>query len=503
MTKRLVAIIAMLCILFTACPALATEDEEAFVSPTRDPNAPEYDTEHPEELVSEELVARSYILIERRSGDVVGGMEREPDLLNFPASTTKILTALMVLEAVDDLSQTLTVSPNALDFPDDASMVPFKTGEVVTVRDALYGLLLRSGNDAAIALAEFVSEDVQSFVDLMNEAARMLGCENTSFTNPHGYHNEWHQTTARDLAKIMNAAMENETFREIVRTPTYRMSETNMNPAREITNSNAHILVDNTYYYPASIGGKTGFTSDAGYVLVEAGAQDGVELIAAVMYSGEYSRWPDVSRLLSFGFTQYKSVTPEEIYYYEQMDADGKYVLDSNGKRVQPNVITLQINGFATDDSDIGRLKLDIRPVDATNLLRFTDLNATVDSIIENYTEYSSITWTAEHRAPIQQGQLMGTITFYPSDNAEPAEYELVATRSIDVRTDAPPTLEEIEEQVANDPSPFPPFGWDWVLPPVLGMAGFVLLIRFLIKKLWRGKKDRVKMPKPKNRTFT
>lgn len=483
MIKRLAMVMAALCLaLFIPVFAHATEglEEEEFVSPTRNPHAPEYSTDHPEELSDDQIVARAFILIERKTGNVL--REQNADMILFPASTTKILTALIALQ-VSDMAEEVVVTPEAVALPEDASLVPFKAGEVVTMQDALYGLMLRSGNEAANAIAQHVSGDIDTFVAQMNETAAMLGCTNTNFTNPHGYHNEWHQTTARDLATIMQAALNNDTFREIIRSPTYDLSATEMNPARKITNSNVHILVDNNYYYSSSIGGKTGFTSQAGYVLVEAAEKNGVELIAVAMYSGKYSRWPDTSRLFEYGFTQYTSTTPTEIYEKEP--------------------ITLQLNGFATDDEDLGRLKLAIRPVDTTREVRFIDTVDIIKEIEENYSGFTNIRWTTEPRAPVNQGQVMGIITFFPSGNEEPADYELYATRSVAARLDAPPTLEEIEQRVLDDPSPFPPFSWDWVLPPVLAVVGVGVGLWFLIRKLVKRRKKKKPIPKPKKRTFT
>lgn len=236
----------LLAFLLPLCAAFAEEDP-GFVDPTRPPNAPEYDTKHPEDLQEDQIVASSFILMERESGDIL--MSRNEENLMYPASTTKIMTALIALQFCDDLDTQLTISETANTLEEGASVVPFKTGETVTLRDALYGMMLKSGNEAANAVAEFVAGDIDSFVSLMNETAAALGCTSTHFVNPNGLHNDVHYTTAHDLARIMDAAMDNEDFRTIISTPTWTLSSTDMNPARQITNSNAHILKDNNYYY--------------------------------------------------------------------------------------------------------------------------------------------------------------------------------------------------------------------------------------------------------------
>lgn len=492
MIKRMLAAVT-LCFLLLSHSALslatAAETEATFVNPTRDPLAPSYDVAVPEELSAEQIVARSYVLTRRVPGEpleVIGSFNRNMDMLMYPASTTKILTALIALEYAESagisLDDTITISENARNIPGDASSVPFAALEVVSIRDALYGLLLRSGNEAANALAEFVGGDIETFVGMMNDAAAMIGCTHTFFTNPHGYHDPMHQSTAMDLARIMDAALENQTFREIIATQTYTLSATKANPARQITNINLHILPDNERYYEYSIGGKTGFHSDAGYVLVEAAEKDGIQLIAVVMYSGEYSRWPDISRLFQYGFSQFRSVTAEEIY--------------------NANPLTIQISGFSLDDPDIGALTLSLRARADTQTVRFIDTEAVVKEIMSDYSGYTNIEYTVDHRAAITQGQVMGTITFYARDGNASAVYDLIADRSIAKRASAPPTLEEIEQRVLEDPSPFPPFDWDWVLPPVAAAVTGVFVLRAGLRGLHRRLKRKKQIPKPKGRTY-
>lgn len=483
MFKRPALVLLLLClIIFIPAFALATENEDDFVSPTRPPGAPDYDSEHPEELVPEQIVARAYILIEPKTGNVLDS--RNADMLLFPASTTKILTALIALQ-YGNLEDTLTVSANAVNIPEDASRVPFKENEVVTLKDALYGLMLRSGNEAAIAIAEYVDDgDVNAFVARMNQAAQMMGCTNTHFTNPHGYHDDAHYTTAEDLATMFIAALRNDTFREIIGTYSYALAGTKENPPRAITNSNIHLNLDpeNYYRYVDSKGGKTGFTSAAGYVLVEVAERDGVELVCVAMYSGKYSRWMDTKWLFDYGFEQYTSITPEEIY--------------------AQNPITLQISGFSLDDRELmGELEVDIQAQDTTRAVRFIDENARIEQILSNYSDYTSIEWTSELRAPIAKGQKMGTITFFPP-NEESVTYDLVASRSIDLRENAPPSLEEIEQRVAEDPSPFPPLSLDWILPPILWAGGGLFVVYQIYRFIRRRRKRAKRLPTPKKRTF-
>ncbi len=490
---RRITLLAVICLLlFSPFVALSEDgDEDAFVSPTRPPSALKYDPEKPEELQDDQIVAHSFILMERTSGTIL--RERNADEQMYPASTTKIMTALLALKH-GELTDQLTVSQNAVNIPDDASSAHFKAGDVITLKDALYGLMLPSGNDAANAIAEYISGDINTFVGLMNEEAESLGMLHTHFANPSGLFDPIHQTTAYDMAILMNVAMDHPVFRQIIATPSYTMPATGQNIGRTFYNTNLHIQPSSSdgqespRYYKPSLGGKTGFHNQAGYCLVEVGEKDGVQLIAVVLMSGTYSYWSDVSWLLEYGFTRFKSVTPEDMY--------------------EKHPIQLQINGFTRDDTlpdgslGLGHLDLDIKPQDPNREVRITKLAAEVDAIIDDFPSYINVNYTVELRAPITYGQVVGTLTFYPDGEPE-AVYDLIATRSIAARTDAPPTLEEIEKRVLEDPSPFPPFGWDWVLPPVLIFIAGLLLLRAVIKAAMKRHKSKKQIPKPKRRYYS
>ncbi|MDR0896334.1 MAG: D-alanyl-D-alanine carboxypeptidase [Oscillospiraceae bacterium] len=482
MVRRLWALV--LCALLCVSMAMPARAEGVKIEPTRNPNVTAFDINNPEQLQRGHIVAHSFILIERSTGQIL--MEHDADLAMYPASTIKILTCLMAIQ-LGNLDDVLTISASALDpanLPgEDPSMAGFKVGEEVTLRDALYGLMLPSGNDAANAIAEHLAGNIPAFALWMNEVATMLGCTNSYFMSANGMDIDGQYSSAHDLAIIFDEALKNETFRQIISTPEYTLSATNKNPSRLIYNTNQHIRPDNAdRFYAPSLGGKTGSTNQAAYCLVEAAEQDGVELIAVVLCANYYSRWTDVSYLFRYGFSQYKSITPESVY----MDA------------VPPP--TVQVVGFDPSDPDLGRLPVTIAPVDPTREVRITALASEIDAIIDNFSAYSVETWT-NLRAPIQQGQVVGTLTFYP-DNEPPAVYNLLAARSIAARTDAPLTLEEIEARAMADPSPFPPFALDWVLPPVLLALAMMTALRYAIRALWRRHKKKKELPEPKRRYY-
>ena len=149
----------------------------------------------------------------------------------YPASTTKIITAILAIENLD-LNRSVVVSKSAISIPWDSSSVYLKEGEIVSVKDLLYCLLLNSGNDAANVLAEAVSGDIPHFVTLMNIKAKEIGCTNTNFNNAHGYSDDNHYTTALDMAKIFNYCIQNETFVDIISAKSYVVEKTNKTNTR-------------------------------------------------------------------------------------------------------------------------------------------------------------------------------------------------------------------------------------------------------------------------------
>lgn len=190
----------------------------------------------------------------------------------YPASTTKILTAYLVLKYCDDLETIATVSENAVKQTADSSVCGLNAGDIISVRDLLYGLMLRSGNDAAIVLAEQVSGSVEQFAELMNQEALALGATQSHFVNPNGLPAEGHYTSVYDLYLIFQEAVKNENFVTLISTQSYDVSY------QDATGNTIEKTWDNTNQYFTEyatapegitvIGGKTGTTGEAGYCLV-------------------------------------------------------------------------------------------------------------------------------------------------------------------------------------------------------------------------------------------
>ncbi len=454
------------CVLMGFVPAGA--EESPYPAATLSPDAATYDSTHPENLEADQLYAWSALLMEADSGTVI--FEKDAETLRHPASTTKIVTILLGCLMVEDLDQVVTVSERAVMVEDEeSSLMGLTAGEEIPFIDVLYGAALRSGNDAANVIAEVVSGSIDAFVELMNQYVQSLGCENTHFSNPHGLTDPYHYTTAYDMALITRAAMENETFRTIVGTYSYTVARTNTTRAHTITNSNELLRVptessDNAYYYADAIGIKTGSTSAAQYCLVSAAERDGVELISVVLYSDRRrGRWQDTIRLFEYGFSQYTSVTPIDLY--------------------NMNPITLETSNYSLSDPNLGKLPLTCVAQDASAASR-AKIVATfseVESMAGNLRNTVIIKYTRDFEAPIAAGEIMGTMTYYA--DGEAVVYNLIASRAIEVRENAPKSYAEIVAEVENDPNPFPPLSLEFVLVHVvLPIGALVLVIRLLMR---------------------
>ncbi|MBR9942675.1 D-alanyl-D-alanine carboxypeptidase [Clostridiaceae bacterium Marseille-Q3526] len=225
-----------------------------------------------------------------------------------PASITKVLTSIIVLEQCD-LDEVVTFSKNAVyNVEADSSSAGYDTGDTATVKDCLYALLLKSANESANALAEHTAGSTEAFAELMNEKAKELGCVDSHFANPSGLNDENHYVSAYDMALITRYAFQNETFREIASTTYYELPPNARNPeGLGVSPGNKMVKKNFPEYRPDVIGGKTGYTSIALNTLVIGARQDDTELITVVLHSNG-TTYSDTSRLLDFGFQNFRSV---------------------------------------------------------------------------------------------------------------------------------------------------------------------------------------------------
>ena len=241
------------------------------------------------------------VVIDAATGTVLYG--KNQNTRYYPASITKLMTALLVLENCQ-LGDTVTFSRTATEnLESGAVSLKLTEGDKLTVEQCLYGLLLKSANEVANGLAEKVSGSVSGFADLMNQKAAALGCTGTHFVNPNGLNDSNHYTTPYDMALIARAAFQNDTLRKIDTTLSYKFPATKNAGERTITMGHKMMYSTDSRYYPGIIGGKTGYTSKAGNTLVTGAEKNGVRLIAVVMKS-KSTHYADTKALLDYGFAK-------------------------------------------------------------------------------------------------------------------------------------------------------------------------------------------------------
>ena len=255
-----------------------------------------------------EVEASAYIVIDAGSGQVL--LQKEPDTPHFPASVTKIMTAGLVLEACGDrLSEPVTASEAALAAVGEGStMISLRPGETLTVQQLLYATILQSANDAANVLGEYVDGDLAAFVRRMNETAQSLGMTHTHFENPSGYHADGHYTTARDLAQAMRWALTVPGFLELLQTEEYTLPPTNQTGYSRHFQTDNRLLLEGERHYDGILGGKSGWTPEARYTMIEAAQRNGHTLIVVVLDCPTAAhRYDDCAALLDYCFAHFGS----------------------------------------------------------------------------------------------------------------------------------------------------------------------------------------------------
>lgn len=262
------------------------------------------------------LTAETAVLINGDSGQII--YNKNAHVPMFPASTTKILTAIIVIE---DLELTDMVEIDAEATRAGGSHIALVPGELVSVKDLLNALLIASANDAAVALAKYHSGSVENFAKVMNERAKTMGAVNSNFVNPHGLPNPEHLTTAYDLAMIAKYAMKNQTFKNIAATRRYEIAPTNKQPEIRYLNStnslfqgmagsNKNIDINGqseqtAYEYADGI--KRGYTEDAQYCFIGSAVKDNRRLITVVLKSTADAMYQDTRRMMNYGFNATKT----------------------------------------------------------------------------------------------------------------------------------------------------------------------------------------------------
>ena len=297
-TKRLIILLFLFLITFSHVSFADNFESE-------NPISVEQQTSENEEL---KLYSDAAILIENRTGKVL--YEKNSNQKMYPASTTKILTAILTLEN-GNLNDIATVSKEAIaEMKDGYTSAYLVEGEQMSIENLLKVLLIHSANDAANVLAEYISGSVPEFANLMNKKVAELGCHNTHFVNANGLHDDNHYTTAQDLATISRYCMQNSKFREIVSSTSCNIPATNKSGERIFKNTNDMVIPSSKYYYEGCVGMKTGYTSQAKNCLISAVSKNGMQLISVVLGANltddnQSARYIDSINLFNYGYSNY------------------------------------------------------------------------------------------------------------------------------------------------------------------------------------------------------
>ncbi|MCI8727566.1 MAG: D-alanyl-D-alanine carboxypeptidase [Hungatella sp.] len=321
-------------------------------------------------LAEPDIKAEGAVVINAENGQILYGKNERNQF--YPASITKLMTALLVLERCG-LNDTVTFSQTATtNLESGAVTLNLTEGDRLTVSQCLYALLLKSANEVANGLAEHVSGSVAGFADLMNQKAAALGCTGTHFANPSGLNDNNHYTTPYDMALIARAAFQNQTLCAINTTLSYELPATKKSEARTITMGHKMMYGTDSRYYEGIIGGKTGYTSKAGNTLVTGVEKNGVRLIAVVMKSSS-THYEDTRALLDYGFARMgvsQAETPGQIVGPGQdaalnqtmvpgqtlstgwlKDAMGWYYIKSDGSRAAGEWLELKDTDYWIDSN--------------------------------------------------------------------------------------------------------------------------------------------------------
>ena len=347
-----------------------------------------------------DLDIKAGIIVETNTGKVI--YEKEAEKQNYPASVTKILTAILVLENCD-LNETAIASSKALsNIPPAYVVTPLYVGEEMRVEDLLYALMLKSANDAAYVLAEHVGGSTEGFAEMMNKKAEEIGCKNSHFVNPNGIHDDNHYTTAYDMYLISKYAMQNEEFVKIVSTYKYTLPKTNKYKAedRVMENTNSFVNPDSKYFNENVKGIKTGTTTQAGNCLITSSSKDGMDFINVVLGAKTSdSKFSETEKMVEYEFGNY-----EYVKLYNKNDI----------------IQTIEVNK-ATKDTKV------------LNLIISDDIVPLLEKTSEDEKIEPTINLKENITAPIEQGQELGTISL----NIGGIEYnaKLLASNNVEKKT--------------------------------------------------------------------
>lgn len=354
------------------------------------------------------LLSEAAILIDSKTGKIL--YDKNSNKKMYPASTTKIVTAILALEHCN-LNDIVTASYNAIaSVPEGYSNADLQVGEQLTVEQLLQVLLLYSANDAANVLAEHVGGSIDSFVSMMNTKVNELGLFDTHFTNAYGKHDDNHYTTAHDLALIMQYCVKNQNFRRLAGNASCAIPATNLHEPRKYTSTNELIDPSNINYYKYITAGKTGFTTQAGDCLVSSSYKNDLELICVILggktENGISTRFSETKTLYEYGYKNYSM----------------KSIINANDIIYQ-----LKVQNATSETENL-------------NLLADSSINVLLKNDIEDDSLTPKITLKENISAPIDEGSILGTAK-YQIDGVEytvnlVASHDVVKSKFINIFID-------------------------------------------------------------------
>ena len=375
------------------------------------------------------VFAQAAELVEAESGKVL--YSKDPTRKMYPASTTKIMTALIFLEHFNK-DDVIKVGDEVNEVSLDSSKAGHKVGESILAENLVRGLIIPSGNDSAVVAACAVArkikndnsigltESEQIFADLMNKKAEELGCKNTHFVNPHGYHDDNHYTCAEDMAKIAAEGMKNDLIKQVAAEKSYSgngMGSANHDGliTQDYNWTSHNLLITNSEYnYQYATGLKTGFTDEAGDSVVATAEKDGVKLIAVIYNSEDPNRWLDAKNLFEYGFNNFGYFTLTKA---GDPVATANLVYNKSAGGNTLDLVTKEDVNLFLSKTEVGSVT---SSVEVTNeeLLYTKDKDASADTITL--------------KAPIDEGAEIGTVSYKDADGNVLAQTKVYSSRAVE-----------------------------------------------------------------------
>ena len=361
--KRLSAALLALgiCVsLITPVPARAAEaTENTGISTNSIPGWPQ----------AQDITSSAAVVVEESTSTILYAKNMDQPL--YPSSAVKIMTCLVALENSSLDEQVTMTETGVAEVTDGSANISSQLGEVFTMEQCLYAIMVGSANDIALQVAEHVSGSVDAFVQKMNEKAKEVGCKDTVFTNPTGIPDEHQHTTAHDLARITRAAMQNKTFHAIASAPSYTIPATNLSGGDRVLTSNFTMTKPgDPAYYKGCLGGKEGFTQASGSVLATAAKRNGMTLICVVLNGASGQTDDEAIALLDYGFNNFKKVSLGNDDF--SIVSGGTVIVPSDTsasdlktKDQKQDDGTLKRKYFFGEDKQVGTAKVEVRDTNA------------------------------------------------------------------------------------------------------------------------------------------